>query len=215
VWAALGLYPLTPGSSDLVTASPIFPSATIHLAHSRTLTVTAQGTPAVYVDSMDVSTGSDKPEPWNKTWLPGSIVHTGGVVAFTLSATSNPTWGTGAGAAPPSYTQFAAPAVGFTLPSGSVPTRVGSAATITLGLQSDVRGATTVLWRTSSPGVEVVPSSGRLVLPATSSTAPFSRASTTLQLEASSKGARDVHVAFSVVGGSTHVPPVAFTVDTE
>jgi predicted alpha-1,2-mannosidase len=215
VWAALGLYPLTPGSSDLVIASPIFPSATIHLAQGKTLTLTAPGAPAVYVDSMEVATGSDKPEPWNQTWLPGSILHTGGVVGFTLGTMGNTTWGTGAGAAPPSYAQFAAPAVGYTLPSGSVLIQVGSAAAITLGLQSDVRGATTVRWSASSSGVKVVPSSGQLVLPATSSAAPYPRTSTTLQLEASSAGTRDVHVVFSVPGGSMHVPSVTFTVNTK
>ena len=214
VWAALGAYPLTPGTSDLVLASPIFPSSTIHLAGGKMLTVTAQGTPATYVSSANVSIGPNKPQPWNQPWLPASILQSGGVVAFTLGTTANTMWGTSPASAPPSYTQFAAPAVGYTVPSGSVQTEVGKVAAVTLGIQSDETGATTVLWTASSRGVKVVPSSGRLVLPATSSTAPYPRTSTTLQLTTSSSGSRDVSVEFSVPGSSLRVPSVTLQVNT-
>jgi len=214
VWAALGAYPLTPGSSNLVLASPMFPTTTIRLARGKMLTVTAQGAPAMYVSSANVSIGSNKPQPWNQPWLPASLLQTGGVVAFTLGTTPNSTWGTSMESAPPSYSQFAAPAVGYTLPSGTVQTQVGKFAAITLGVQSDQSGSTTVLWRASSSGVKVVPSSGRLVLPATSSTAPYPRVSTTLQLTTSSSGTRDVRVAFSGPGNSLRIPSVTLEVNT-
>ena len=214
VWAALGVYPLTPGTSNLVLSSPMFPSSTIHLAKGKMLTVTAQGTPAMYVSSVDVSMGPNKTQPWNQPWLPASILQTGGVVAFTLGTAANTTWGTGTGAAPPSYSEFAAPAVGYTLPSGTVQTQVGKIASITLGVQSDQPGSTTVLWRASSGGVTVVPSSGRLVLPASSSTAPYPRVSTTLQLTTSSSSTRDVRVEFSVPGESLRIPSITLEVNT-
>ena len=215
VWAALGLYPLTPGTANLVMASPMFPSTTIDLAGDKKLTLTAQGTPSPYVSSADVSIGSGTAKSWNQPWLPASILHTGGIVSFTLGTAANPMWGSGVDSVPPSYTQSAAPAVGYTLPSGTVQTLVGNVAVATLGLQSDERGTTTVMWRASSRGVEVVPSSGRLVLPATSSTAPFSRSSTTLRLTASTSGTHDVRVAFSVPGSSVRVPSVTLDVNTD
>ena len=214
VWAALGLYPLTPGTANLVMASPMFPSATIDLAGGKVLTLSAQGAPATYVSSVEVSTGSAAPVAWDQPWLPAAILHTGGSVGFTLSTAADPTWGTGGDAAPPSYTQFAAPAVGYTVPSGTVPTHAGVATPVTLGLQSDERGATTVQWQATSHGVTAVPSSGTLVLPASSSTAPYPRASTTLQLTTSSSGTGDVRVGFSVVGGAAPVPSVTFEVDS-
>jgi len=215
VWAALGLYPLTPGTANLVMASPMFPSSTIDLAGDKELTLTAQGTPAKYVSSADLSIGSGTPKPWNQPWLPASILHTGGVVSFTLGTAANPTWGSGGDSAPPSYTQFAAPAVGYTLPSGTVQTQVGKATAVTLGLQSDERGTTTVIWRAFSRGVKVVPSSGRLGDPATSSTAPYPRTSTALELTTSSSGTHDVRVEFSVSGSSMRIPSVTLEVNTD
>ena len=43
VWAALGMYPETPGSADLVLASPLFPHVTITLATGRRLEIDAPG----------------------------------------------------------------------------------------------------------------------------------------------------------------------------
>jgi len=214
VWAALGVYPLTPGTSNLVLVSPMFPSTTTHLAKGKILTVTALGSPAMYVSSANVSFGSNQPQAWNQPWLPAGILQTGGVVAFTLGTTADAAWGASTESAPPSYSQFAVPAVGYTLPSGTVQTQVNKTAAITVGVQSDQPGSATVLWRASSSGVQVVPSSGQLVLPATSSTAPYPRVSTTLQLTTSSSGTRDVRVEFSVPGNSRPIPSITLEVST-
>lgn len=40
VWSALGLYPDLPGQADLALASPLFPSARVHLRDGSTLTIT-------------------------------------------------------------------------------------------------------------------------------------------------------------------------------
>ena len=178
----------------------MFPSATVELAGGRELKLSAQGAPATYVSSVEVSTGSAAPVAWDQPWLPASILHTGGSVGFTLSTAADPAWGTGQDEAPPSYTQFAAPAVGYTVPSGTVPTPAGAATPVTLGLQSDQRGTTTVQWKATTHGVTVVPSSGTLVLPASSSTAPYPRTSTTLQLTMTSSGTGEVRVGFPVAG---------------
>ena len=215
VWAAMGLYPLTPGTANLVMSSPMFPTVTIHLADGKILMLTAEGTPAVYVSSADVSIGSGTPAPWNQPWLPASILQTGGVVGFTLGTEANPTWGSSPGSAPPSYDQFAAPAIGFTIPSGAVVTQTDKPATVTVGLQSDQDAGMTFTWSAKSSGVTIVPSSGQLVLPALPATGPFPRTSVTVELTAMSSGTRDVQFTFSVAGQSARVPSLTLEVDVD
>ena len=57
VWAAMGLYPETPGRGELVLASPLFPHVTITLGDGRAIVIDAPGaspgTP--YVQGLDVA----------------------------------------------------------------------------------------------------------------------------------------------------------------
>ena len=46
VWAALGLFPVTPGTANLALASPLFPSVTITLPDGRRLVEHAPGAAA-------------------------------------------------------------------------------------------------------------------------------------------------------------------------
>jgi predicted alpha-1,2-mannosidase len=211
VWAALGLYPMTPGTADLVVASPEFPSATIELAGGRALTVTARGAPDVYVAGASVATGSARPRPLDQPWLPAGLVHSGGTVSFTLASVPDSSWGASTRAAPPSYGDQAAPAVGYTLPSGSVRAVAGTTVPVTLGLQSDGAHSTTVLWRASSHGGSVTPASGRLVVPAMSADGTYPRVSTTLHVVASA-GRDEVQVTFSVPGSTARVPSITLDI---
>ncbi len=212
VWAALGLYPVTPGTANLALASPMFSSSTIYLANGKVLTISAQGVPGPYVESADVSIGSNKATPWNQPWLPASILRTGGVVDFTLGASANPNWGSTPDSAPPSYTASAAPAVGFTMPSGTVETHVGQSDSVTLGVQSDQPDATTILWKASGRGVNILPSSGRFVVPAVSSSGQYPRTAINLELSATSSGNRTVQFEFSVLGATIRVPSLSLQV---
>ena len=92
VWAALGLYPLTPGTANLVIASPMFPSSTIYLPSGKVLTVTGQGAPDDYVQSAQVALGSGGSEAWNQSWLPSSILRRGGALNFTLGSAPDMSW---------------------------------------------------------------------------------------------------------------------------
>ncbi len=64
VWAALGLFPVTPGSANLALASPLFPSVTITLPDGRRLVEQAPGAAASrpYVHALTVS-GVTRPAP--------------------------------------------------------------------------------------------------------------------------------------------------------
>ncbi|WP_328540254.1 GH92 family glycosyl hydrolase [Streptomyces sp. NBC_00344] len=101
VWAALGVYPSTPGEPDLAVHSPMFERAVLDLpGHGRDLDIRAPqasaSTPYVHALSLD---GHD----WERTYLPQSLVKQGGRLDFTLGDSPDTEWATSAKAAPPSY----------------------------------------------------------------------------------------------------------------
>ena len=96
VWSAMGLHPLTPGRSELLVTSPLFPQVTIHRGNGPTISLNAPGaTNNPYVQSLNVNGAAS-----NRAWLPESFVATGGSLDFTLGATANLSWGSDA---PPSF----------------------------------------------------------------------------------------------------------------
>ncbi|ANZ43128.1 alpha-1,2-mannosidase [Lentzea guizhouensis] len=99
VWAALGLYPATPGTSDLAVHSPLFPRIVLDLP-GRDLTINAPKASATarYVQDLNLN-GRDH----ERTGLPRSLVSTGGVLDFELGATPDRSWAADPDEAPPSY----------------------------------------------------------------------------------------------------------------
>lgn len=100
VWAALGIYPSTPGTSDLTVHSPLFERAVLDLPGRADLDIRAPkasaGTPYVHDLKLDG-------RGWERTYLPRSVVTSGGRLDFTLAGTPDTHWATSAKAAPPSY----------------------------------------------------------------------------------------------------------------
>jgi len=235
VWAALGLFPVTPGAADLALASPLFPSATITLPDGRRLVEQAPGAAASnpYVHALTVSgvthpailpSGcSGEPRPaatggnWDLPWLPASVLSSGGTLHFTLSNSADATWGSGAGAAPPSFTAGQLPAVGFSVPSGATTLTAGQPTSIQIGIaQAGSQGAT-VHWRAmpSPSGLTVAPSSGTLTSTPSSggtgqsrscaaATAPTTQA---LSITASAPGSYPLRIDLRTSSGLT-LPPV-------
>jgi predicted alpha-1,2-mannosidase len=112
VWAAIGLYPETPGRADLVLASPLFSRVRVQLSSGKAITIDAPEASARnrYVQRLDVS-GMDAPRACNVTdsgyqcpWLPASVITTGAELNFVLSDAPNEAWGGAFTAAPPSIT---------------------------------------------------------------------------------------------------------------
>jgi predicted alpha-1,2-mannosidase len=99
IFGALGMYPELPGSDVMVTGSPLFPKAVLHLSHGD-VTITgngaAQGSP--YVQSLKVNG-----QAWNQPWLHFSDISRGATLAYELSETPNKDWGSDAASAPPSF----------------------------------------------------------------------------------------------------------------
>jgi predicted alpha-1,2-mannosidase len=126
VWAALGLYPSTPGTPILTVNAPLFDRVVIELPAGKSIRMFAPGASGPnrmkYIKSLSIDG-----RPADKTYLPDSIIHTGGDLAFTLSPKPNKGWGTGEASAPPSFgaggstvTVNVSPAVVNIAPGGTV-----------------------------------------------------------------------------------------------
>ncbi|MGO8869936.1 MAG: GH92 family glycosyl hydrolase [Acidimicrobiales bacterium] len=182
VWAALGLYPETPGVADLAITSPLFPRTTVTEGSGHTLTITAAHAPDEYVRHAALAIGSGASSNWSKPWLPATALSEGADLAVDLGGSPDTFWGASPSAAPPSFTEGAAPAVPFTLPGGSVTLAAGTTATVQLGVQEGPpppRAAPvgTVAWHVvpspAAAGVTVSPSSGIVRLSTVRLTVPL------------------------------------------
>ncbi len=100
VWSALGMYPETPGTSDLALGSPMFTQSVITLPSGNTLTVngTNAADNAPYVQSATWNSSA-----WNNAYVPTGALSSGGTLGFTLGTSADTSWASGASAAPPSY----------------------------------------------------------------------------------------------------------------
>jgi predicted alpha-1,2-mannosidase len=99
VFGALGLYPAIPGTDVLALGSPIFPKVVVHLAKGD-LTIIGHGAArdAPYVRRLTLD-GTNHHQPWLRL---ADVAH-GGTLAFDLTRDAHPSWGSSAGASPPSF----------------------------------------------------------------------------------------------------------------
>jgi len=226
VWAAIGLFPVTPGTANLALASPLFPVIVVTLPDNRTLVLRAPKASAdsPYIHSLSVSgatlraptssctsgatTGTSHSGTWNRPWLPASIIRTGGTVTYGLSTSPDTSWGASPADSPPSFGTGRPPAVGFSLPSGGITMHVGQSSTLQLGIKAITAGGEAVRW-------SAVPVRG-LALSAGSGVFPPSRSATcsspgavtqSITLDASVAGSFSLVVHMQTVNGTT-LPPV-------
>jgi predicted alpha-1,2-mannosidase len=163
VWAALGVYPQTPGVPMLVLGTPRFPKAVVHGAYGP-LTITAKNAGDTYVQGLTVNGESS-----GRTWIDLTRARD---LNFTLAASPNEKWGSETSEAPPS---FSAGPVKFPpstraaldVSPGQVRLAPGSGTTVTVEADN-TNGTTpvTVMWNATAPsgsaGLSVTPSSGTL-----------------------------------------------------
>jgi len=233
VWAAMGLYPVTPGTANLALASPVFPDVVVTLPDGRRLVVHAPGASATtpYVDSLTVVGVARPPADascagraarasgaatLDRPWLPASVVTTGGTLTYRLASTPDPSWGSAPAAGPPSFATGRIPAVGFSTPSGAVSVHVGVPTTLRVGVQAIVGGAPGVEWQASTTGpVRLGTGQGTFRLPAPvpgagcASPAPVSQP---VMVTASAPGEGTITIALRTVTGQA-LPPVVVDVD--
>ena len=100
VWSALGMFPETPGTSDLALGSPLFTQAVVSLPSGSTLTINGSGAAdnAPYVQSATWNGSA-----WNNAYAPTTAITSGGTLNYTLGTAANTSWASAASAAPPSY----------------------------------------------------------------------------------------------------------------
>ncbi|HEY0754835.1 MAG TPA: GH92 family glycosyl hydrolase [Ktedonobacteraceae bacterium] len=100
VFAALGLFPETPGTANLVLTTPLFPQITLHRPGGQVIQINAPGASdsVYYIQSLNVD-GMPSQAPW----LPATFIANGGTLDYELAAASNPAWGADPVDAPPSY----------------------------------------------------------------------------------------------------------------
>jgi predicted alpha-1,2-mannosidase len=165
VWSALGAYPETPGSADLVLGSPLFENTTVELSHSRTVTETITdptgGGP--YVRHLNVDG-----KAWQRTSLLPGVFTKGGSLQWSLAGMPT-AWGSATSDSPPSDEQGLLPALGYLDSATSeITMTAGTTTTIMLGAQSMSTTTQHIRWTASAPpgsGLDVGPASGTLVVP--------------------------------------------------
>ncbi len=100
VWAALGLYPITPGTATLTVNTPLFDRVEIDFGANKSIRITAPGasTGLKFISGLSVDG-----QPTDQTYLPESAVRDGADLSYALSALPNIFWGSAESAAPPSF----------------------------------------------------------------------------------------------------------------
>jgi predicted alpha-1,2-mannosidase len=171
VWADLGLYPEVAGAPVLVTGSPLFTHAVVHLPSGRALNISGAGAGdgRPYVTSLAVDGRATQ-----QTWVPVTqLLDRGGSLAFSLSATPDQSWGSAAGDAPPSYAAGQVPVV--MAPAGAAEVAPGGTTTADLTVANATTQTQTVSWSVSAPsgsGLSATPSHGTASIPAGGGTIP-------------------------------------------
>jgi predicted alpha-1,2-mannosidase len=107
VWAALGMYPATPGADTLVLHGPLFQSARVQLAAGRILQINGAGAgpTAQFVQSLSVNGAGT-----SRAWLRYPDIQNGATLNFQMGSGTSSSWGTNPADVPPSFND------GFTPP---------------------------------------------------------------------------------------------------
>lgn len=100
VWAALGMYPVTPGADTLALHGPLFPSATISMPSGKVVQINGAGAGEAnpYVQSLKVDGA-----PVTRSYLVYGDLAGGATLDFVMGPRPNRAWGSGPADAPPSF----------------------------------------------------------------------------------------------------------------
>ena len=162
VWAALGMYPATPGTADLTVHSPLFQRVVIDLPGTGDLDIRAPqaADDAPYVHQLTLDGHN-----WAHTYLPPSVVAHGGRLDFTLSTTPDTKWAASASDASPSYRTGEHDFLATATPNQPVVTAGGATADLTVHAQR-LAGHDNSLSVSASPpkGLSVTPAGASVVL---------------------------------------------------
>jgi predicted alpha-1,2-mannosidase len=161
VWAALGLYPATPGTPILTVGAPLFERVEIALPAGKSIRIAAPGASGPhhlkYISGLKVDGQATE-----HTSLPESIISTGGTLEFSLAAYPDKHWGTAEADAPPSFGAGSS-AVAVNVAQPVVTIAPGHTGSVILDAQRMTGGADgyAVAGTSADVGIGVKPASGR------------------------------------------------------
>ncbi|MGB7872026.1 MAG: GH92 family glycosyl hydrolase [Mycobacterium sp.] len=161
VWAALGLYPSTPGTSILTVNTPLFDRVDIELPAGKFIRMSAPGASGPnrmrYIKSLHIDG-----RPIDKTYLPESIIYDGGELAFSLSPRPSKGWGAAESSAPPSFGAGSS-AVTVNVSPAVVDIAPGATGSVTVNAQRmiDGPGGFTITGKSYVPGIKAAKASGQ------------------------------------------------------
>jgi predicted alpha-1,2-mannosidase len=161
VWAALGMYPSVPGTSTLTVNTPLFDRVEIALPADKFIRISAPGASGhhrmQYISSLHVDGRST-----DKTYLPESMLGSGGELAFSLSAKPNKVWGTALSSAPPSFGAGSL-AVTVNVSPAVVAMDAGTSTNVTVNVQRmiDGPGDYTISGKSYDAGISAASVSGK------------------------------------------------------
>jgi predicted alpha-1,2-mannosidase len=161
VWAALGLYPSVPGTSTLTVNTPLFDRVEIALPADKFIRMSAPGASGhhrmQYISGLHIDGRST-----DKTYLPESIIRSGGELAFSLSTKPNKAWGTAESSAPPSFGAGSL-AVTVNVSPAVVAMDAGTSTNVTVNVQRIIDGPRdyTITGMSYSEGISAAPVSGK------------------------------------------------------
>lgn len=98
MFAAMGFYPVCPGTPYYLLASPSFPSFTLNLENGNTFTVKARNASQknIYIQSATLNG-----KPYTRNYITHQDIVNGGVMEFVMGDEPNKEWGAGAENCPP------------------------------------------------------------------------------------------------------------------
>jgi predicted alpha-1,2-mannosidase len=161
VWAALGLYPSTPGTSILTVNTPLFDRVEIALPADKSIRISAPGASGhhrmKYFSGLHIDGKAT-----DKTYLPESIIRSGGELAFSLSTKPNKAWGTAESSAPPSFGAGSL-AVTVNVSPAVVAMDAGTSTNVTVNVQRIIDGPRdyTITGTSYSEVISAAPVSGK------------------------------------------------------
>ncbi len=161
VWAALGLYPITPGTPILTVSTPLFDRAVIALPGGKSIRISAPGASGPY-QLRYISKLSIDGQATDRTWIPESIIRSGGNLRYSLAAYPDKVWGAGESSAPPSFGAGSS-AVTVNVSNPVVRIAPGSTGSVTLDAQRMIDGAggLTITSTSSDIAITAPPESGQ------------------------------------------------------
>ncbi|MCT9077450.1 GH92 family glycosyl hydrolase [Streptomyces fulvoviolaceus] len=91
VFSALGLYPQTPGSANLLLGAPVFPTTVVDRPGRRDITISAPDADDthVYVDAVRLDGRA-----YQRSWTDAGLIRSGGTLTFRLAEQPNTAWAT-------------------------------------------------------------------------------------------------------------------------